>query len=389
MKRYYLLGQILDKCERSRNGWRENQEGNKSYVVQQEDYDRCGRRELIEEALELEKMGLVRIKWLSYRSDVERVYYRLERLPDYYRLTGRKPKTKAIAEDLQELASFAADAETPWLQRYYQDVLQEVERGNPLGRTVKKWKQLFPCLNAVEKLKEPVYVRIFSAACLGGSKIFERELKEDVVRVLLRYHPMADEAMEEDAVLSQVYLEQYSQELTVKGNLRICVDGREMDLSGFRYGAVLNGEMLRHASIPPQCFKRIITVENKANFMAMPYEEGNLLIFSHGFFSPRERQFLLRLLHAVSDAAYYHTGDLDYGGIRIFKYIRTQIFPELKPWQMDVQTYEAYLPFAQDMEPSAWEKLKSLEEPLLNPLIRRILEEKKTIEQECFLFPNT
>ena len=162
-----------------------------------------------------------------------------------------------------------------------------------------------------------------------------------------------------------------------------------MDLSGFRYGAVLNGEMLRHASIPPQCFKRIITVENKANFMAMPYEEGNLLIFSHGFFSPRERQFLLRLLHAVSDAAYYHTGDLDYGGIRIFKYIRTQIFPELKPWQMDVQTYEAYLPFAQDMEPSAWEKLKSLEEPLLNPLIRRILEEKKTIEQECFLFPNT
>ena len=156
MKRYYLLGRILDKCERSRNGWRENQEGNKSYVVQQEDYDRCGRRELIEEALELEKMGLVRIKWLSYRSDVERVYYRLERLPDYYRLTGRKPKTKAIAEDLQELASFAADAETPWLQRYYQDVLQEVERGNPLGRTVKKWKQLFPCLNAVEKLKEPV-----------------------------------------------------------------------------------------------------------------------------------------------------------------------------------------------------------------------------------------
>ena len=47
------------------------------------------------------------------------------------------------------------------------------------------------------------------------------------------------------------------------------------------------------------------------------------------------------------------------------------------------------MPFAQDMEPSAWEKLKSLEEPLLNPLIRRILEEKKTIEQECFLFPNT
>ena len=31
--------------------------------------------------------------------------------------------------------------------------------------------------------------------------------------------------------------------------------------------------------------KKIITVENKANFAYMPYEKGTLILFCHGFFS--------------------------------------------------------------------------------------------------------
>ena len=64
-------------------------------------YYRCDRRELIDAALELEKMGLAPINWLSSRSDGERVYYSLGRLPDYYRWTGRQTKPTANAEELQ------------------------------------------------------------------------------------------------------------------------------------------------------------------------------------------------------------------------------------------------------------------------------------------------
>ena len=82
---------------------------------------------------------------------------------------------------------------------------------------------------------------------------------------------------------------------------------------------------------------------------------------------------------------YFHTGDLDYGGIRIFQHIRKNIFPGLKPYQMDAGQFEKYLEFASDMEDSTWEKLKQVDEPLLHPLIKKILETRKVIEQEAFL----
>ena len=127
--------------------------------------------------------------------------------------------------------------------------------------------------------------------------------------------------------------------------------------------------------------------------MSMPFEEGTLILFCHGFFSPLEREFLVRLetvLEALrtagADIEYYHTGDLDYGGVRIFRYIRSRIFPLLKPLNMDVAQYEKYQEYAVEMEASVREKIKIMEEPLLQPLIEKIGAEGKVIEQECFLF---
>ena len=89
---------------------------------------------------------------------------------------------------------------------------------------------------------------------------------------------------------------------------------------------------------------------------------------------------------AGADIEYYHTGDLDYGGVRIFRYIRSRIFPLLKPLNMDVAQYEKYQEYAVEMEASVREKIKIMEEPLLQPLIEKIGAEGKVIEQECFLF---
>lgn len=224
--------------------------------------------------------------------------------------------------------------------------------------------------------------------------MFEKKLKSRVISIGKKYHPMIDDAMGEHEILSQLYLESYAQELELKGELRILLNGKVLDLSMFPYGLVLNSATLKAAKIPiEQKIRKIITVENKANYISMPYEEGTLILFCHGFFSPREREFLAGLekvlevqRQAGAEIKYYHTGDLDYGGVRIFQYIRTRIFPLLLPLHMDVTQYERYLEYGMDMKSSALEKLKGMEEPLLQPLIDRILEKKKAVEQECFLF---
>lgn len=89
--------------------------------------------------------------------------------------------------------------------------------------------------------------------------------------------------------------------------------------------------------------------------------------------------------HPEKAIRYYHTGDLDYGGVRIFQHIRRNIFPKLEPYQMDAEQFERYLEYASDIEESAWDKLGQMDEPRLQPLIEKILETRKVIEQEAFL----
>lgn len=87
------------------------------------------------------------------------------------------------------------------------------------------------------------------------------------------------------------------------------------------------------------------------------------------------------------EVQYFHSGDLDYGGIKIFQYIRKTIFPELEPLQMDVETYEAYQEFTEVIDPETTGKTKACsgENPKLQELIKRLIETGKGIEQECFL----
>lgn len=390
----YLLGKIVKKFENSGNDWREECGGNRSIKIQQSDYDCFGKSELIEEARKLEKKGLIRVTWFCGGSEMEKITYRLQDMAEIYRMLGIESKKCRLQKVEECIRRYEEQAESSWLKDYYGDLFQELEKGKCPSDFSKYGELLFHCLNEMEKLKEPMLIRIFSTRYLGGSKVFEKTLKSRVVSIGRKYHPMIDEAMSEYEVLSQLYLEHYAQELALKGELQIVLNGKRNDLGMFPYGLILNSETLKAAEIPPeQRIRKVITVENKANYTAMAYEKGTLILFCHGFFSPREREFLIKLEKILKEQRqagweiqYYHTGDLDYGGVQIFRYNRLRIFPELKPLHMDVSRYEQYFDYAADMDPSAWEKLQGIKEPLLQPLIDRILEEKRVIEQECFLF---
>ena len=81
----------------------------------------------------------------------------------------------------------------------------------------------------------------------------------------------------------------------------------------------------------------------------------------------------------------FHSGDMDYGGIRIFEYIQKHIFPGIKPLQMDVETYEKYEEYAKTISKETMEKLEKVNVPLLEELKEKLLETGNGIEQESFL----
>lgn len=82
----------------------------------------------------------------------------------------------------------------------------------------------------------------------------------------------------------------------------------------------------------------------------------------------------------------YHWGDIDYGGIRIFEYLKKNFFPSLKPYRMDVRTYLKYLSSGLAFREDQAGKLERLlADPAYTewyPLIKLLLQHRKRVEQE-------
>lgn len=385
-----LAEKIIEKFESSGTDWREGASGSRNLRIQQKELDEIGKAALVAEAEEMKEKGLLRIKWLVVKSDIESVNYRLEDVPRIYEQLGRVPKALRIGK-LEKLAGTQRDLmKKEWIKAHYEALLKQIRKGKEEDFLNEKNRDLyFACFAGLDKLAEPVYKRIFSKQNLMNSKTFEKRMQSRVIAAARRHLDTVDDNMDDYEVLSQILIENYSQELAVKGDFDIELEGELIHLRYFPYGVVLNSRTLKAASVPKQRqIKKIVTVENKANFMSMPYEEGSLILFSHGYFSPVERDFLKVLEGSLKGETveYYHTGDLDYGGVKIFEYIKNRIFPELKPLMMDTETFEQFREYGETIEESKLEKLKRTKEKTLQPLIDLICREKLVIEQESFLF---
>lgn len=405
----YLIGKIIARVENSENQWRKGSTGRKSLdnkkgqLFTREHLQ----SEVTEAAVRLEKAGLMQINWSrGYRGmEFDSLSYRLEDMPyfcDVYQKTvdsDFQPRWYWTQRYQALLEEELSQVRKPWIRAYYENLLARTESRN-VRETYERAEAYKMCFRGLDKQDEPIYKRLFSKKYLGDTKRFEKECQSFVVKQARKYcvkiDADLDEAeMDDTEILSQIFIEEYAQELSVKGplSLEIKVPGetgwKYIQTGDWFYGVTLNSAMLQHARIPEiqPGLKRIVTIENKANFVSAPCQPDTLYVFSHGYFTPKEREFLRKLYCAVENQniCYLHSGDLDYGGVKIFHYIKTKIFPKLTPLYMDTETFEMYRAYAKPIEIQKLEKLKKLKEPLLQPLIDKMTETGLGIEQESFL----
>lgn len=389
MKDKLLIDLIIEQYENN-SKWNNETAGNSSYRINVEDYDKLGSKDLVSQAKSLEEQGLLKIVWVKgFRNfDIDKVTYPLSNMNKFCEMAGREPRYITIVKQLKEAQEFYNKIKTPWIRKYLEtEVIHSLERGRKdecPEKTILKYK----CLEQLDVLDTPMFKRVFSNHYLNGSKVFENELQTFIIRIAKKYNDDIDEAMENSEVLNQLNIEEYAQELSIKGSLRIEIEHNQIDTKDFQYGLVLNTQTLKNVVIidNPQV-KKIVTIENKANFVAEPYEDGTIIVFSHGFFSPSEKTFLKNLYSKIKDqeVIYLHSSDLDYGGVRIFKYIKNNIFPDVKPYRMDITTFEKYKQYSEKITGSCLEKIKKCEEPLLQDVINTIIETGLVIEQEAYI----
>lgn len=384
-----LVDLIIEQYERS-SKWNNDRKGNSSFRIEEKHYRLLGKELLINEAKELEKQGLIKIRWVKgyYNQDIEKVEYPLGNLDTFYQRANRIPKYRQMEVLFNLVKDYNHRIRSPWIRHYTEnDVLPRILAGTE-KRETRELELLYRCLLGLDQLEAPMYKRIFSKRFLGNSKLFEKELEDKILRIARKYFEDIEDTMGDIEVLSQLNIEEYAQELCLKGSLLVEVDGSIIDTGIFPYGTVLNTQTLKKAIILDNPhLKRVLTIENKANYVAKDYEEGTLVIFSHGYFTPLEREFLLQLREKLKgqEVLYQHSGDLDYGGVRIFQYIRNRIFPKLQPYHMDINVFDEYFPYGEPMAEGPMDKLRQIQEPLLQDLINRMLETGLSIEQETFL----
>lgn len=271
---------------------------------------------------------------------------------------------------------------------YYDDLLDLLNRG-------KEQKELedetfFVCIDAVAHQKEHIWKRVFSARVLHNSKCFQKNYEDRILSVLKAKSPFYIEEMSDDELLDAHNIHSYAQTLEWKGTLQYIInDEKVIDSSSQIYGTIINTQTMEHArAYALSGCKRIMTIENKANYEDMSYRKDTLYIFCHGFFSPKEVRFLKTICDLVSEECeFYHWGDLDYGGICIFQFIKAQVFPKLLPYKMSQEDFE--LAVREDagilLKDDTRNKLIRKNAGLLEPLKEAILKSGLTIEQERLL----
>lgn len=403
----WILEKIVTQIESGTESWRAESQGGKSLSNEHgELYDKKHlKSDVVQEAIQLQNRNLIQIDWVKgYRgSDIERIRYRLEEKAAFYILyqqevdAGFLPKQEKVRLYQEFLKRQLSKVKKKWIREYYEDLLKRSEnkRKTDTLELLNQEKKYAPCFVGLDEIEESIFKRIFSKKYLGNTKTFEKEMEGHIISAAKNFCRDVEKEMDDTTILQQLFIEEYAQELSLKGELHFRIKEengsfQEINTGCYCFGTTLNSQTLEHAVLnQEQKIQKIVIFENKANYISAPYKAGVLYVFSHGYFSPKECRFLTELYQVLkkNKVSYFHSGDLDYGGIKIFQHIRRMIFPELQPLQMDVDTYEAYQEFAEELETETLEKLKQVqdENPQIQELIRKLLETGKGIEQECFL----
>lgn len=346
-----------------------------------------GRTAFLEQVRRLEKEGLITVVYENVNTDVKKISVSMEQVDRLYEFEGLENPKKRIAEKKQILAGQRALITEPWLLEYCGELEKRLEAGSIPDNL--EDGNVLAILTAMSGLKEDTWMRKFSADVLGDSKLFQNRYEERILTVLKKYSPKAEDGMEDVEILAEHKIRTYSQTLEWKGGIVYRLADALIDTSASIYGTVLNAQTLEHAfPVSLKRVKRIITIENKANYESMKYSPEVLYLYVHGFPSPKERIFLTRLERLADETAeFFHWSDMDYGGIRIFQFMKKNIFPGLHPLGMDRESYEKLLEEKRGipLEEDKRRKLEKLDAGELEELKHCILQYGVEFEQESML----
>lgn len=354
-------------------------------------------------AVSLEKDGLVSVEW-ARPSRMSVIALNLHSLDEAYCQCGRQhPRDRADAV-IALLESALPEPSCDWIACWKQEVCEMAYRTYKVPSfcrddlsTLEKLAAAFRVYDSLNG--SPISMRAFSIACFQDSKLFERECRDEFLRIAEKYDVELNETCQQQDLSQRemlAFLGIYARPelFELSGSCKIKTSDGLIDLAAAgKFGIGLPSTMTDSIlAFDLTGISKITLIENKTNYDEYLLSEKSadeLVLFHGGFLSPQKKTLYEMLSRSVYDGiAVFFWADIDLGGFRMFEKLQA-IFPGLCPMRMcaeDVVKYHAsgksrgadYLAQLEDC-------LREKKYPLFSEAITQILTYGVTIEQEVFL----
>ena len=343
---------------------------------------------------QLEEKSLIKIIWKDNKPGhvILKVQLNVENLDNAYKYVKRIPKEDLVAENMEVLLEILEETNSLVIRNfvnYLQGRLQEnksvkefIELDNITGT-----RKLFHAIQAIEKNKEPLYLREFSIRVFQDSKAFEQIMS----KIYYVYRCFDDSYQNGDMGewLADYNIYQNPNYVYIKGDISMHIENQEINLSLFKQGLGISGEDIEKIEITKSsAIRKIITIENLTTFFRWQ-ENNNLIIYLGGYHNKTRRNLLNKIYQAYPEAVYNHFGDIDAGGFEIYQNLCERTSIPFKMYHMDLGTLKKYEKYGKKLTENDRKRLQGMQDnEEIKELVKYMLEKNVKLEQECVLCSN-
>ncbi len=349
---------------------------------------------------ELEAAGLVELEWVRFDrgNALKRIVVREEALPAIYKALKRSTKKEKYRRLMAIFKQWQVQC-PPVLIPFFEDMLTKIDKLLPLPsrlrlETEEDYEDLFKGLQAFfAPRQQEILKRQLSVNLYRDSKRWE-DLEKNILWVVQTYCTSEEEKnMEDGDLLSEHNILPNPRHINLAGPLTFSTPRGRVAVSSFHPDLGLSPSMVQEMVMEECTASAVVTVENLTSFYQYVYQgpKDHLVIYLGGYHNRPRRLILTKIWEYFAGTGYtppfYHWGDMDLGGFRIWHHLCQNTGIPFKPLMMDTETYLAHISRGQPMEEGYLKKLAELLENLaylpLHPLIILMLEKRLRLEQEA------
>ncbi len=349
--------------------------------------------------LDLEHNGLLELQWVKFRerTEIEKIYLRLENLQLAYERSGIMP-LRAKLDHMREVLKTLADHPWSWVRSWRESADAALLQGKSVRLDVddpEGYADLVSVLQELAALEgQLVSIRIFSQRLFRDSKHLEQKVLKRLVG--LAKQASGEYRDTEEEWLDFLGLSRNPQSVWLCGPLTLKMrSGNEVNTSVFPGGTGLSRRTIEEIEWMATPAKRVLTIENLTTYHQWIEQHAGdlsdqLVVYTGGYPHRVLQMFFTKLAETLSCAddsiEIYHWGDIDLGGIRIFEYIKNRFFPTMRPFRMGVDTLLTYETSAAVVSDDYAEQIRlAIDDPQYAnwlPVLETMLTNRIRLEQE-------